>query len=58
MRHALVLALLCTLAGCAGTPPDQAPLAVHDETVETRAGVEVCYQMIVCPLVSAAELSR
>jgi hypothetical protein len=57
MRRALALAsLLATLAGCASAP--QAPLAVHDETLQPHAGLEVCYQLIFCPLVSAAELSR
>lgn len=59
MRRALAsLLLLATLAGCAATPQDHTPLAVHDETLEPKAGVEVCYQLIFCPLVSSAALSR
>jgi hypothetical protein len=59
MRRAFALtALLATLAGCATAPQGYVPLAVHDETLEPQAGVEVCYQLIFCPLVSAADLSR
>lgn len=59
MRRAFALiALLATLAGCATAPQGDAPLAVHDETLEPKAGVEVCYQLIFCPLVSSVELTR
>jgi len=53
MRRALAFAcLFATLAGCAATP--SRPLAVHGETVEARESSEYCYQLIVCPLVSAS----
>jgi hypothetical protein len=59
MRRAFALTvLLATLAGCATASQGDAPLAVHDETLEPRASVEVCYQLIFCPLVSSAELAR
>jgi ABC-type uncharacterized transport system auxiliary subunit len=59
MRRAFALtALLATLAGCASAPQSATPLAVHDETLEPQASVEVCYQLIFCPLVSSVELAR
>jgi hypothetical protein len=59
MRRALALAsLLAMLAGCASAPQEGAQLAVHDETIQPRAAIEVCYQLIFCPLVSTTELQH
>lgn len=59
MRRALALAcLLATLGGCANSAHRQSPLSVHDERIEARAGSEFCYQLIVCPLVSAAHFGE
>jgi len=59
MRRAFALAcLLATLGGCAGHLPPQPALAVHDERIETQADSQFCYQLIVCPLVSAAHFGE
>ncbi|WP_252273731.1 hypothetical protein [Pseudomonas subflava] len=59
MRRAATLILLfAALTGCAAAPQSRAPLAVHDETLEPRAELEVCYELIFCPLVSAVRLPR
>jgi len=48
------LLLIASLAGCAAAPQARTPLAVHDD----NPGLKVCYQLLVCPLVGAAELAR
>ena len=59
MRRALAFAcLLATLGGCTGHLPPQPALPVHDERIEAQADSQFCYQLIVCPLVSAAHFGE